>query len=90
MPDVHRLLTTASSYTPDRLKVLGHAFDAAWATIASDTPAPPADMEAVRRTLGRIIVSLPCSETDDAEGVKQAALQVMAASSGGSLSRTSS
>ena len=82
MPDVHRLLTTASSYTPDRLKVLGHAFDAAWATIASDTPVAPADVEAARTALARVIVSLPCSETDDAERIKHAALQVMAAGCG--------
>ena len=86
MPDVPRLLTTASSYTPDRLKVLGHAFDAAWATIASNTPVAPAEVEAVRKTLGRIIVSLPCSDTDDAELIKQSALQVMAAGYGGDRS----
>ena len=39
-------------------------------------------MEAVRKTLGRIIVRLPCSETDDAERIKHAALQVMAAGYG--------
>ena len=79
MGDAPKLLTTASRYAPDRLKVLGHAFDAAWETIASDTPVAPADIEATRTALARIIVRLPCSETDDAEGIKQSALQVMTA-----------
>jgi hypothetical protein len=82
MHEVPRLLTTASRYAPDRLKVFGHAFDAAWETIASNTPVTPANIEATRTALARIIVSLPCSETDDAERIKQSALQVMPAGYG--------
>ena len=77
MTKTHQLFTKATTYGPDRLKVLGTAFDGAWASIAGNFGDEPAAKTA-RTTLASIILSLPHSEIDDAERIKNAALRVMA------------
>lgn len=67
----------AASYSPDRLTVLGNAFDGAWASIASNFD-DEAAAKSARMTLASIILSLARSEIDDAERVKTAALHIMA------------
>jgi hypothetical protein len=66
----------ATTYSPDRLKVLGTAFDEAWASIAGNFSEAAA--KTARMSLATIILSLPRSEIDDAERIKTAALRVMA------------
>ena len=78
MTQVHHLFAGAM-YGPERLKVLGSAFDCAWHSIAGDFGDAPADVDAARTALAKVILNLPSSEIDDAERIKNTALQVMAA-----------
>ena len=66
------------SYGPEALKVLSEAFDGAWQSVAGNFGDDAAKVEAARRTLASIILSLPQSETADVEWIKNAALRVMA------------
>ena len=77
MTQVHNLFARAT-YDPVRLKVLGRAFDLAWQSIAGDVGEAPADVNAARTALAKVILNLPCSEIDDAERISDAALRVMA------------
>ena len=77
MTKVHQLFSKTTTYGPAQLKVLGTAFDGAWASIAGRFGDKPS-AETARTTLANIILSLPYSEIDDAEGIKTAALGVMA------------
>lgn len=67
MSKVHQLFSRGTSYSPDRLKVLGNAFDLAWQDIEhAFARGSPASIDAARTTLANVILSLPCSEMDDA------------------------
>jgi hypothetical protein len=79
MAQIHQLFAPKASYAPDMLKVLGSAFDQAWQTLARNTGEAPAEIDSARMTLANVILTLPCSEIADAESIKNAALQIMAA-----------
>lgn len=78
MPQARQRIERAATYSPDRLKVLGAAFDEAWASIAGNF-SDAAVAQSARTSLANIILSLPRGEIDDAEQIKAAALRVMAA-----------
>ena len=79
MAQVHQLFPSiATTYGPERLKILCSAFDGAWEAIAGSFPDASADQDSLRATLASVILSLPCSETADAERIRNVALQVMA------------
>jgi DNA-binding transcriptional regulator YbjK len=78
MTKVHQLFPSRSTYSPDRLKVLGDAFDHAWQSLAGNFGNVPTDIDAARTTLATIILNLPSSEHDDADRIKNAAVHVMA------------
>ena len=79
MAEIHQLFAQRASYGPDRLKVLGNAFDQAWYAFACNVGEAPAEIDCARTTLANVILSLSCSEIIDAESIKNAALQVLAA-----------
>jgi hypothetical protein len=78
MAEVHQLYRARMTYSPDRLKVLGIAFDRAWESIAGNFGDGSHDIEAARTALANVILSLPCGELDDVERIKNAAVNVMA------------
>ena len=80
MAEIHQLFVPKASYAPDKLKVLGDAFDQAWQTLARNIGEAPVEIDrATRMTLANVILTLPCSEIADAESIKNAALQIMTA-----------
>jgi hypothetical protein len=79
MAQIHQLFARRASYGPERLKVLGNAFDDAWQTLGRNIGAAPAEIDRARMTLANVILCLPCSEIADAESIKNAALRVLAA-----------
>jgi len=87
MTNVHQLFARRETYSPDTLQVLGKAFDRAWQSVAGNFGDAPAEVHAARTTLANIILSLPCSETDDAERIKNAALAIMAVGYRGPVDR---
>jgi hypothetical protein len=79
MAEIHQLFARRASYGPDRLKVLGNAFDDAWQSLARDMGEAPTEVESARTALANVILSLPLSEIGDAASIRNAALQIMAA-----------
>jgi hypothetical protein len=77
MTNVHQLFARAV-YDPNSLKVLGHAFERAWANMSGALGERPSDVEAARTVLAKVILNLPSSESDAAEQIAAAALDVMA------------
>jgi hypothetical protein len=70
----------ASAYGPAALKVMGEAFDKAWALVA---PAiPEGDVALAREMLADAIISVASDDCHDAERLKQLALTVMATGEG--------
>ena len=76
-----RQLIDNASFGPDALRVMGEAFDAAWAEIAGDFGNDPLVIEAARIKLANAILSIATENSRDVEALKQAALQAMARSS---------
>jgi hypothetical protein len=74
-----RLLIGNRAYGPDTLKVLFKAFDDAWDAVAPDVSSRAEAIEAARLKLANIILSLASEDSNDAERIKDTALQVMAA-----------
>jgi hypothetical protein len=68
----------AASYGPEALKVLGQAFDEAWASIAGNFGNDPHDIERARVTLANALLSVASEDSRDVEALKQGALQAMA------------
>ena len=77
MTNVHQLFARAT-YDPNRLKVVGHAFERAWGNMSDALGERPSDVEAARTVLAKVILNLPSSESDDAEHIAATALDVMA------------
>jgi hypothetical protein len=70
-----RQLIDSASFGPASLKVIGQAFDRAWASIAgnfSDT-----QKEAARLTLANALLSVATDDSRDAEALKDEALDAM-------------
>ena len=73
-----RQLIDSASFGPDALKVIGDAFDAAWAEIAGGVGTDPVVIEAARLKLANAVLSVASDDSRDVEGLKRAALQAMA------------
>ena len=67
-----------ASFGPDTLKVLYHAFDDAWASVAGNFGDDPSVIERARVRLANALLSVASEESRDAEALKRAALEVMA------------
>jgi hypothetical protein len=78
----HQLIGGAS-YGPDQLGVLFEAFDQAWEAIAADIGDDRSAIETTRIKLANLILSLARDgNLDRPEPLKDAALQLLSASSG--------
>jgi hypothetical protein len=66
------------AYGPETLKILCHAFDAAWETIAPMYAGDPDRAETARLKLANTILSFPVEEITDAEQIKTSSLQIVA------------
>jgi len=76
-----RQLIDHASFGPDALRVMGEAFDAAWAEIAGNFGNDPVVIEAARMKLANAVLSIASEDSRDVDALKQAALQAMARSS---------
>ena len=72
-----RQIIEGASYGPDQLRVLGQAFDAAWAQIAGNLSGQADGVEAARLKLAMIILSLAGSGMPDASQLTKSAVQMM-------------
>ena len=72
-------LIDGASFGPDTLRVIGQAFDAAWADIAGNFGGHPVQVEAARLKLANAILSMANEDSRDAEELKRTALERMAA-----------
>ena len=75
-----RRLIEGASYHPDTLKVMGEAFDQAWAEIAGNFYASPAEIEAARTKLAEAVLSVAHDGVSDVEALRTGALEAMAKS----------
>jgi hypothetical protein len=73
-----RALIDGANYGPDALKVIGLAFDAAWAQIAGNFGNDPKDIERARFRLADAMLSVASEDSRDVEILKTAALEAMA------------
>ena len=67
-----------AAFGPEALKVIGQAFDAAWAEIADNFGGDPLAVEAARLKLADALLSIANEDSRDVEVLKRAALQRMA------------
>jgi hypothetical protein len=65
-------------FTPDELKVLRLAFDAAWDEVASDYDATPTTIEVGRTRLANAVLAASRSGMSEATTIKAVALRRMA------------
>ena len=72
-----RSLIEGSACGPDTLKVLGQAFDEAWAEIACNFSSE-ASQETARRRLAYAVLAVAREDGQSPDEVRDAALQVMA------------
>ena len=72
-----RGMIEASAYGPDVLKVLGQAFDEAWAEIAHRFGSENAQQSA-RLRLAHCVLAVATDDETSVEVVKRAALKIMA------------
>jgi hypothetical protein len=72
-----RALIAAASYGPETLKVICQAFDAAWAEIAHHFEGHPAQIDAARERLAHSVLAIADANSQDADALKSAALQVL-------------
>ena len=72
-----RHLIDHASFGPDALKVIGDAFDAAWAEIAGWFGTDPLVIEAARLRLADAVLSVASEHGHEVEALKRAALQRM-------------
>lgn len=73
-----RHLMDGVSFGPDALKVIGEAFDAAWAEIASNFTGNLIQNDAARLKLATSVLSIASEDSRDVQVLKRAALQRMA------------
>jgi hypothetical protein len=73
-----RRLIDGASFGPDAMKVIGEAFDAAWAEIANNFGNMPVVIEAARLKLADALLSIASEDSRDANVLKKAALQRLA------------
>jgi hypothetical protein len=72
-----RALIDGASLGPDALKVVGQAFDLAWAEIAPYFGGDPIVREGARLTLANAILSMASEDSRDVDVLKNAGLQAM-------------
>jgi hypothetical protein len=72
-----RELFDCTAFGPEALKVIGQAFDEAWASIAGNFDESPTTVEAARLKLANAILA-EANAHRDVETLKNAALQAMA------------
>jgi hypothetical protein len=73
-----RQLIDTTAFGPDALKVIGAAFEAAWAEIAGNFSGVQAEGEAARLRLATALLSVSSEDSRDVEVLKRAELQRMA------------
>jgi len=73
-----RQAVSGAPFGPDALKVVGQAFDEAWAQIATFFGTDPVMIEGARLTLASAILSVASDESRDVGVLKRAGIQVMA------------
>jgi hypothetical protein len=73
-----RALIDGASFGPDALKVIGQAYDLAWAEIAPNFDGDPVVAEEARAALANAILSVASDDNRDVEVLKRAGLQAMA------------
>jgi len=73
----HQLIEGAS-FGPDALKVIGQAFDQAWAQIEGNFGDDPKDAERARYRLATALLSVASEDGRDVAALKNAALEAMA------------
>ena len=72
-----RRLIESSSYGPNTLHVIFQAFDEAWAEIGKTFGDDAQDIQQGRMRLAHAILAVAGADSDDAESLKDNALQVM-------------
>ena len=72
----HHLIDGAS-FGPDALKVIGQAFDEAWAQIAGNFAGDPVAIESARAALANAILAAATDASRDVEVLKRAGLKAM-------------
>jgi hypothetical protein len=72
-----RELIDSASYGPDQLKILGKAFDDAWAQIAPHVSGKPSGVEAARLKLAQIVLNFAKGGVADAQRLTDAAVEAM-------------
>jgi hypothetical protein len=73
-----RRLIDGASFAPATLKIIGQAFDEAWAEIAGNFGDNPTQVENARLRLAEALLSVATEESTDVAAFKRGALQVMA------------
>lgn len=73
-----RKLIEGATYGPETLKVIGKAFDEAWAEIAPHFSRNGLQAQSARLKLARAVLSAARDDSRDSEELKNAALQAMA------------
>jgi hypothetical protein len=73
-----RRLIDGASFGPDALKVLGQAFDEAWAQIAGNFGNDPSEMERARLRLANAMLSVASEDSRDTAILVRTALEAMA------------
>jgi hypothetical protein len=73
-----RQLIEGASFGPDALKVIGRAFESAWAQIEANFGNDPDDIAKARYRLATAILSVAKEDSRDIYALKTAALEAMA------------
>ena len=73
-----RQLIDGASFGPEALKVIGEAFDTAWAEIAGNFANDPAELDEALYKRATALLSVASEDSRDVEALKKAALQRMA------------
>jgi hypothetical protein len=73
-----RDLIGGAAYDPSTLKIITKAFDAAWSEIAHHFERDALHVQSARLKLADAILSVAKEDSQDAEDLKTAALQIMA------------
>jgi hypothetical protein len=73
-----RMLIEGMALGPEALKVIGQAFDEAWAEIAGNFGDDPREIEVARLKLANVFLSVAREGSCDVQAIKRAALQRLA------------
>ena len=77
-----RRLIDGASFGPETIRVMGQAFDQAWAEIAGNFGTLPAAVENARLKLAEAMLSVATEDSTDVAALKAGALQAMTLRSG--------